>query len=297
MKQNSVWTETQLVDLKNLVDAKGRKWADIAKDVYHTAEQCRAKFRSEFEQTYGGIRKKSGKFDQAEDDQLEVEVRAIKSDHTNSPENIDVKGISWKEVANKMDNMRTSADYARRWQRLLITFSGGDRGRRGKGSHSKNEAVDDDNHKLIDALDKLVHPDSERGDVVWVGLERTLEFPYGAAARRFNLLVSKFGVSDSCFYDQVREIANQLNNGASGVGSGLAKPRQKRKVEPTHEVSSAPLVELTTTIEASVPVADTNIVTGTVAEDTDDDLINLPKPKKSKKHKNKHKHKSGIDVV
>jgi len=293
MKQNSVWTESQLSDLKSLVDAKGRKWADIAKDVYHTAEQCRAKYRSEFELAYGGIRKKTGKFDQVEDDQLEVEVRQIKGDHSSSPENVDVKGMSWKDVANKMDNMRTSADYARRWQRLLTIFTGSDR-RRGKGSHTKNEAVDDDNHKLIDSLDKLVHPESERGDVVWVSLERQLEFPYGAAARRFNLLVNKFGVSDSSFYDQVREIATQLNNGASGVGSGLAKPRQKRKAEATREVP--PLVELTTTIEASASMTD--VVTGTVGDnDTDDDLINLPKPKKSKKYKNKHKHKSGVDVV
>jgi len=141
-------------------------------------------------------------------------IRRTKNDMSSSPEDIDVKGMAWKDVAVEMDGVRTAADYARRWQRLRTIFVAKANGsetpkkdadRRRKG-HLKGEAMDDENRSLIDTLEKLVHPDSEVQDVVWVGVERALGFPYGAAHRRFNLLVNKFGLKDNdlTFHDLIK---------------------------------------------------------------------------------------------
>jgi hypothetical protein len=285
------WTEEQLKDLQRLVEEKGRKWSEIGREVNHSGEQCRSKFRVEYE--LQDMRKKSGHFEPEEDHSLELEIRALKNEHSAPPEDIDVKNLPWKQISAKMGGERTAADYARRWQRLRTIFLSKANGsdspkkdadRRRKGA-LKGEAVDDENRKLVEALEKLVHTDSERGDVVWVGIERALEFPYGAAARRFNLLVSKFEVGELSFFEQVREISIQLNNGAIGGGSGLAKPRAapKRKAEEEEEEEITAITSATTIISS---VADDN--------DSDGDLINLPKPKKSKKNKNKNKHKVEI---
>ena len=141
-------------------------------------------------------------------------IRRIKNDMSSPPEEIDVKGMPWKEVAVELEGIRTAADYARRWQRLRTTFEAKANGsetpkkdadRRRKG-HLKGEAMDDENRQLIDTLDKLVHEQSDVQDVVWVGVERALGFSYGAAHRRFNLLVNKFGLKGSglSFHDLIK---------------------------------------------------------------------------------------------
>jgi hypothetical protein len=285
------WTDVQIKELERLVEEKGRKWSEIGREVNHSGEQCRAKYRAEFE--LQDMRKKSGHFDPEEDEQLEVEIRSLKADHDNSPEDIDVKNLAWKEIADKMDNVRTAADYARRWQRLRTIFvakaSGSespkkDADRRRKGN-IKGEAMDDENRKLMDALDKLVHPDSVAQDVVWAGVERALEFPYGAAKRRFNLLVSKYDVMELPFYEQIRGITDGIQSGNSFVPK--PKPVLKRK-EPemtTISATDADIITTTTTTTTTLTPSTTTLISA--VEEDDGEEVELPAPKKKKNKKNK----------
>jgi len=141
------------------------------------------------------------------------------------PNRLDVTGLSWKTIADKMENVRTGADYARRWVRLCTGFTakakanGSDsqphnhpqedanpKANRRKGSRQKGQAADDASRQLVQALCDLVHPVSEVQDVVWVAVERAVGLFYGGAHRRFKQLVDQFGLKDSdmSFHDLVK---------------------------------------------------------------------------------------------
>lgn len=261
------WTTEDVNSLRQLVAEKGNKWSTIGRQLGRSGESCRTKYNTEVK--LPDLRKKKGFFDREEDMKLEEEVRNMLQDTQSAPQDLDVKGIAWKEIALKMDSQRTGADYARRWLRLVTIFTANcatapevDGNNCYRKKKSASGTIDDENKRLLEALAQRINGehmhDVQEGDVVWIDVERELGLAYGAGHRRYQSMMNKANLvdrADLTFLEKVTEMRAHFNSDSGILSSANPRPSSgnsgsgiKRRMSRDDAVEASSPGETTTSI-------------------------------------------------
>lgn len=174
---NGKWSEEQLDYIKVLVD-QGVTWAEIAKKVGATREDCRSAF-------YRSLKRKvRGKFTAEEDQRLRAAVLKTSS----GGNEVLLEGIKWIEVAKEMNDERFNTDYCKRWRVLHAQKLKEELLSKAAGTIDEQKKVLDENRCQVD--DQIIQYIIDCGaedssEVTWTTVDRTFGWGLGTAGKRW----------------------------------------------------------------------------------------------------------------